>query len=182
MRSPHLLAAGCVTDNPDAAYRAAEAAVWDEVAQSLIDYPRAWTSPEEGAMVLFEEIDELWDEVRRNHIGLARREAAQVGAMAVRFIADICGPRSAQSSKRLCRAGAARQRDLRHAGIGPARAFNSSHEAAGFLRRAYDALWAAVCSDADTAQLGELAARVAALAVRFITEITTDAPIVRAVR
>ena len=43
--------------------------------------------------VLLEELDELWDEVKKKDcnrdIDLMRKEAVQVGAMALRFIVDI---------------------------------------------------------------------------------------------
>ena len=89
MRTPHLLAGACTASDPEGRYRQAELAIWEELTRSLAEYPQIWRSAEEGAMVLGEEIDELWDEIRRNQIGLARAEAAQVGAMALRFIAEI---------------------------------------------------------------------------------------------
>lgn len=49
----------------------------------------AFNSPHEGFAVLYEEVDELWDEVKRNNNVLARREAVQVAAMAVRFLLDV---------------------------------------------------------------------------------------------
>jgi hypothetical protein len=42
--------------------------------------------------VLMEEVDELWDEIKRrepNHTAI-REEAIQVAAMAIRFIRDVC--------------------------------------------------------------------------------------------
>jgi len=116
-------------------------------------------------MVLGEEVDELWDEVRGNHLGRARAEATQVGAMAVRFIADLCEP--AGSPLQRCRAAAAAR--PAHEVVGPAhRTLASSHEGFGFLKREYDALWAVVVSG-DSARTA--AGRVAAMAVRFIAEI-----------
>lgn len=51
-------------------------------------------SPHEGWAVIWEELDELWDEVRqkpsnRSIINM-RKEAIQVAAMALRFIMDVC--------------------------------------------------------------------------------------------
>lgn len=46
-------------------------------------------SPHDGWAILHEEERELWDEIRANNSVLARREALQVAAMAVRFIHDI---------------------------------------------------------------------------------------------
>ncbi len=53
-----------------------------------------FNSSHEGYAVIKEELDELWDEVRK-HKSLRskdamRKEAVQVGAMALRFILDIC--------------------------------------------------------------------------------------------
>ena len=46
----------------------------------------------EGWAVLLEEVDELWDEVKKQKRDpeKLRKEAVQVGAMALRFILDIC--------------------------------------------------------------------------------------------
>ncbi len=51
------------------------------------------SGPHEGWAVIFEELDELWDEVRGhsdNRTERMRYEAIQVAAMAVRFVIDIC--------------------------------------------------------------------------------------------
>lgn len=50
-------------------------------------------SAHEGWAVIYEEVDELWDEVRRrnpNRLKLAE-EASQVAAMAMRFLLDVVG-------------------------------------------------------------------------------------------
>ena len=46
----------------------------------------------EGYAVLLEEVDELWDEVKRSKPDLAamRKEAVQVGAMALAFALEVC--------------------------------------------------------------------------------------------
>jgi hypothetical protein len=178
MRTPHLLASACSASDPAARDHQAELAVWQELTRSLVEYPQIWRSLEEGAMVLGEEVDELWDEIRANHVGRARAEAAQVGAMALRFVADLYEP-----------SGPARQRgrvaaDEAHAALGvtgpQGRVFSSSHEAFGFLKREYDALWSAVRFDEPARPM---AVRVAALAVRFIAEITSaTTPVAVAVR
>ena len=43
----------------------------------------------EGYAVLLEEVDELWDAIKSNDHYLARDEAVQVAAMAVRFLVDL---------------------------------------------------------------------------------------------
>jgi hypothetical protein len=46
-------------------------------------------SSHEGYAVIAEELDELWDDVKGNDVVHAIDEAVQVGAMALRFIADM---------------------------------------------------------------------------------------------
>jgi hypothetical protein len=163
MKAPHILA----THTP---YRHAELAVWDELLHVLKKYPQVWQSAEEGAMLLNKEVDELWDQVRHNQIEHARTEAIQVGAMAIRFLADVCSIDGGAVQR--CRVAADEQRRIRET-AGPQRTFASAHEAFGFLKREYDTLWAAVSTGTDARNA---AARVAAMAVRFIAEIHTPAP------
>jgi len=49
------------------------------------------TSPHEGYAVLLEEVDELWDHVKRDtaYSPEAMKEAIQVAAMGVRYVADL---------------------------------------------------------------------------------------------
>jgi hypothetical protein len=49
-------------------------------------------SRHEGWAVMKEEMDELWDEVKKRNCSNVdmRKEAVQVAAMAVRFILDVC--------------------------------------------------------------------------------------------
>ena len=178
MTTPHLLAGACTARDPEARYHQAELAMWEELTRSLTEYPRIWRSLEEGAMVLGEEVDELWADIRGNHIGRARAEAAQIGAMALRLIVDLY--ESTGSARQRCRTAAGEQ----HAALalsGPrGRQFSSSHEAFGFLKREYDALWSAIRFDEPARRI---AARVAAVAVRLIAEITTaPTPVVVAIR
>lgn len=48
-----------------------------------------FNSSHEGYAVIAEELDELWDDVKGNDVVHAIEEAVQVGAMALRFIADM---------------------------------------------------------------------------------------------
>lgn len=178
MRTPHLLASACTASDPEARYHQAELAIYDELMASLGTFPQTWLSAEEGATVIGLEVDDLRDEVRGNRIGRARAEAAQVGAMALRFIADLYQPSG--PGDLWYRTAADEQRAAR-AHVGPAgRAFATSHEAFGFLKREYDALWMAIRFDEPARPI---AARVAALSVRFIAEISTaPAPAARADR
>jgi len=52
-----------------------------------------FNSAHEGYAVLKEEVDELWEEIKRknNSKEAMRKEAIQVAAMAFRFIQDVCG-------------------------------------------------------------------------------------------
>jgi hypothetical protein len=43
----------------------------------------------EGYAVLLEEVDEMWDAVKKNDIEHAKREALQVAAMALAFILEV---------------------------------------------------------------------------------------------
>jgi hypothetical protein len=54
------------------------------------------TVTREGYAVLLEEVDELWEEVRKGgteprDLDRMRKEAVQVGAMALRFLHNVCG-------------------------------------------------------------------------------------------
>jgi len=50
-----------------------------------------FNSAHEGYAVLLEEVDELWVEIKNNNSILFAPEAIQIGAMALRFLVDICG-------------------------------------------------------------------------------------------
>ncbi len=54
-----------------------------------------FNTPHEGYAVILEELDELWDEVKRKSAERdnekLKKEAVQVGAMAMRFLVDLGG-------------------------------------------------------------------------------------------
>lgn len=142
----------------------AQHALWSELERAGRNFPRAWASPEEGAMILREELDELWVEVRANRISLARQEVTQVGAMGLRYIVDLAPTTAREAwSVAMCREPA----------VGPAHTLASAHEAFGYLQRSYDALWSASLT-ADPAALTR-ATDIAALSVRFLVEVGGDA-------
>jgi NTP pyrophosphatase (non-canonical NTP hydrolase) len=57
-------------------------------------YP-AFNSAHEGYAVLLEEVEELWDEVKKSpkkrDLSKIREEAVQVAVMALRFLHDVVG-------------------------------------------------------------------------------------------
>jgi hypothetical protein len=67
--------------------------VENELKAAVAKHPR-FNSAHEGWAVLREEVDELWDEVRRKESERShqtmRIEARQVAAMAVRFMVECC--------------------------------------------------------------------------------------------
>jgi NTP pyrophosphatase (non-canonical NTP hydrolase) len=64
------------------------AAIEHEVARAEAKFA-PFNSSHEGIAIIFEEVDELWEAVRRNNRQQAIAEAYQVAAMAVRFIRDL---------------------------------------------------------------------------------------------
>lgn len=71
--------------------RGIAALVLEELGRATAKFP-PFNSAHEGYAVLLEEVDELWDEVKRqkkDHPSI-RAEAIQVAAMAIRFIRDVC--------------------------------------------------------------------------------------------
>lgn len=69
-------------------YAAASAAITAEALRARRKFP-PFNSSHEGYAVLAEEVDELWDDVKADNVEHAIEEAIQVGAMALRFIADM---------------------------------------------------------------------------------------------
>ena len=70
------------------AYSAASTDILTEAVRARRQFP-AFNSAHEGASVLREEFEEMWDEVKADQLELAIAEAIQVGAMAIRFVADM---------------------------------------------------------------------------------------------
>ena len=50
-------------------------------------------SAHEGYAIMLEEFDELWDEIKQRepNVYSMEEEVVQIGAMALRFLVDICG-------------------------------------------------------------------------------------------
>ena len=63
------------------------ALVMEEVTRASQKYG-SFNSSHEGYAILLEEVDEMWDDIKRNRNEHAGDEAIQVAAMAVRFLVD----------------------------------------------------------------------------------------------
>lgn len=70
---------------------------FDEIVIELVQAMTTWppfNSMHEGYGVLLEEVDELWDHVKtkqkNRQLAVARKEALQVAAMAIRFALEVC--------------------------------------------------------------------------------------------
>ncbi len=62
----------------------------EEYERASKKFPR-FNSAHEGYAVIKEEVDELWDEIKKDQSPFEmREEAVQIAAMALRFIIDIC--------------------------------------------------------------------------------------------
>lgn len=64
-----------------------------ELEKAKEEHPK-FNSAHEGYAVILEELEELWDEIKvkqskRDNIAI-KKEAIQVGAMAARFLTDLC--------------------------------------------------------------------------------------------
>ncbi len=62
-----------------------------ELARARRLFPRREASAHEGFAVLYEEVDELWDEVKMQEQSreAMRKEALHCAAMAMRFVVDV---------------------------------------------------------------------------------------------
>ena len=68
-------------------------AINDEYDEAAKHFP-VFASYHEGKAIIEEELEELWDEIKAKphpgRKGNLKREAIQVGAMALRFLIDLC--------------------------------------------------------------------------------------------
>jgi len=68
--------------------------VLNEVRRAKTMFKENFHNQHEGYAVILEELDELWDEVKKNQrnydIPAQRKEAVQCAAMCIRFIAELC--------------------------------------------------------------------------------------------
>lgn len=60
-----------------------------ELARAQVKFP-GFHSGHEGYAVIREELEELWDAVKRDDTTAQGFEAVQVAAMALRFLVDLC--------------------------------------------------------------------------------------------
>ena len=69
-------------------------AINDEFNSAVQKFPEPFKSSHEAYAVLLEEVEELWHEIKNNkHPGSnvrQRDEAIQVGAMALKFLVQLC--------------------------------------------------------------------------------------------
>lgn len=60
-----------------------------EVARAKSKYKDNFNSTHEGFAVLKEEVDEMWDDIKKDRLPESIAEAVQVAAMAIRYIAEM---------------------------------------------------------------------------------------------
>lgn len=67
--------------------------VANEVSRAKSLFPENFVNQHEGYAILLEEVDELWDEIKKNQkkydLLAQKKEAIQVAAMAVRFAVEL---------------------------------------------------------------------------------------------
>jgi hypothetical protein len=67
----------------------------DQIDQIFFEYRRArdkfraMVGPHEGYAVILEELDEMWDAIKKNDITHARKECLQVAAMCLAFLLEV---------------------------------------------------------------------------------------------
>jgi NTP pyrophosphatase (non-canonical NTP hydrolase) len=65
----------------------------EEIIRAKTKHPGNFHGPHEGYAIALEEVDELWDEIKKDGGGrdlAARKEAMQAAAMFVRYMAEVC--------------------------------------------------------------------------------------------
>lgn len=81
---------------PDGIYGEAVEEVYREVMRAKSMFKENFNNQHEGYAVILEELDELWEEVKKNQkvydIPAQRKEAIQCAAMCIRFIAELTPP------------------------------------------------------------------------------------------
>jgi len=60
-----------------------------ELSRARQKWPAGFHSGHEGYAVIKEELEELWEAVRRDDLRAQRSEAVQIAAMALRFLTDL---------------------------------------------------------------------------------------------
>ena len=63
--------------------------VHDELLHALEKHPEPFNSAHEAYAVIKEEMEEMWEEIKRDDLPKARQEAAQLAAMAVRLMLEL---------------------------------------------------------------------------------------------
>lgn len=74
-------------------YKNASVEVFNEVVRAKELFPTDFHNQHEGYAVLLEEVDELWEEVKKNqknyNLEEQRKEAKQIAAMAIRSMVEL---------------------------------------------------------------------------------------------
>jgi hypothetical protein len=75
----------------DSEVRTVTADIYDEVKRAKSIHTKDFHSVHEGYAVVLEEVDELWEEVKKKNPDkeLLKKEATQAAAMLVRFIIEL---------------------------------------------------------------------------------------------
>ena len=61
----------------------------EELDRAFAKHPSAGWNAHQGYAILLEEVDEAWDEIKRDDLKAARKEMIQVAAMAIRFLVEV---------------------------------------------------------------------------------------------
>ena len=92
----HLIPESGYQQDREAYYKKVEKTinlVYSEVFRAKIFFPKNFTNQHEAYAVILEEVDELWDEIKKNQlqydIQAQRKEAIQAAAMLVRFVVEL---------------------------------------------------------------------------------------------